>query len=151
MQIEQETQMSEDDKSAAASNVLNPTSSSSGSNAAAPSTFSPSTSSARSPDAAGATTSTPSTDTGSAEATEDAGQPKASDASSAVVGKEHATSGVGDKVAMVRDKLVDARNVVHDRYRVVSESTADFVHESPWKSVALAALAGLIVGMLAAR
>jgi ElaB protein len=143
--------MSEDDKSPGASNVLNPPSSSSGSNAAAPSTFSPSTSSARSPDAMGVTKPTPSTDTESTKATEGAGHPKASGASSAVVGKEDATSNVGDKVAMVRDKLADAGNTVKDRYRVVSESTDDFIHESPWKAIALAALTGVIVGMLAAR
>ena len=40
-------------------------------------------------------------------------------------------AGVGDKVTLVRDKLADARNIVQDRYLVVSESTDDFVHESP--------------------
>lgn len=143
--------MSDVDKSPGASNAFNPSSSSSGSKSASPSTFSPSISSARSRDAAGATIATPSTDTGSTEATEGARHPKASDPSSAIVEEEHATSGVGPKVPSVKDKLADARNVVHDSYRVVSESTDDFVHESPWKAIALAALAGLIVGMLAAR
>jgi ElaB/YqjD/DUF883 family membrane-anchored ribosome-binding protein len=143
--------MSDVDKSPGASNTHNPSSSSSGSEAPSPSTFSASTSSAGSRDAAGATTPRPPTDTGSTEATEAARHPKASDASSAVAGQEDATSSVGAKVASVKEKLADARNLVQGRYRVVSESTDDFVHESPWKAIALAAVAGLIVGLLAAR
>jgi ElaB protein len=104
-----------------------------------------------SPSTAGATTATQSTGAGRTEASEEARHPKAADASSAVVGGEDATSGVGAKVASIREKLSDARNVVQDRYRAVSESTDDFAHESPWKAIALAALAGVIVGMLAAR
>ncbi|SAK78055.1 membrane protein [Caballeronia hypogeia] len=37
------------------------------------------------------------------------------------------------------------------RYRRMSDGTDDFVHENPWKSIALAAVGGLIVGLLAAR
>ncbi|WP_306427194.1 DUF883 family protein [Caballeronia sordidicola] len=144
-----ERQMSDVNKSLGAANT--PTGSSSGSNEAAPTTFSSSTSSTSGGDAAGATTATPPTGAGRAEATGDARHPKASDASSVVDGGEDATSGVGAKVALVRDKLADARNVVQDRYHVVSESTDDFAHENPWKAIAPAALAGVIVGMLAAR
>lgn len=51
----------------------------------------------------------------------------------------------------LKDKIVNAQEVVKTRYRVVSESTDDFVHESPWKSVAMALIGGLVIGMLAAR
>ncbi|WP_429363755.1 glycine zipper domain-containing protein [Paraburkholderia sp. MM5496-R1] len=36
-------------------------------------------------------------------------------------------------------------------YRTVSASTDEFAHESPWKSIAFAALGGIIIGMLLAR
>lgn len=44
-----------------------------------------------------------------------------------------------------------ARAVLAARYRRASESTDDFVHDNPWESIALAAVGGLIVGLLAAR
>ncbi|WP_087039612.1 DUF883 family protein [Caballeronia arvi] len=37
------------------------------------------------------------------------------------------------------------------RYRAASETTDDFVHDNPWKAIALAAVAGLVIGMLASR
>lgn len=114
------------------------------------STFSPSTSSG-SRDAEG-TTRTPQSDgAGRTEATADASPPKASSSSSADFKGEGASLKVGANLASIRDKLADARNIVQDRYRAVSESTDDFAHDSPWKAIALAALAGVIVGMLAAR
>jgi ElaB protein len=115
------------------------------------SSFIPSTSSASSPDAAGATTATQSTGAGRTEVSEKTNHSKSPDAWSAVVAGEDATSVVGARVALIRDKLSDAQNVVKDRYRAVSESTDDFAHENPWKAIAIAALAGVIVGMLAAR
>ena len=54
-------------------------------------------------------------------------------------------------LAVVKDVLASAQDTVVTRYRVVSESTDDFVHDSPWKAIAFAALGGVIVGMLAAR
>jgi ElaB protein len=111
----------------------------------------PSTSSASGRDVAGVATATPSTSAGHPEASDEARPPKAFDTSSAGVRWEDVTSGVRAKVASIKDTLAEARNVVQDRYRAVSESTDDFTHDSPWKAVALAALAGVIVGMLAAR
>jgi len=51
----------------------------------------------------------------------------------------------------LKEKIATAQEVVKTKYRVVSESTDDFVHESPWKSVTMALIGGLIIGMLAAR
>jgi ElaB/YqjD/DUF883 family membrane-anchored ribosome-binding protein len=142
--------MSDVNKGPGATHIINPAGSSSGSNEAAPTTA-PLHRPPAAAMTAGATTATPLTGAGRTEATEDAKHPKASDASSAIDGGQDATSGVGAKVTLVRDKLADARNVVQDRYRAVSELTDDFAHENPWKAIALAALAGIIVGMLAAR
>ncbi|SPB16342.1 membrane protein [Caballeronia novacaledonica] len=50
-----------------------------------------------------------------------------------------------------RDVLSSAQDVVAMRYRQAREGTDDYVHENPWKSIALAAVGGLIVGLLAAR
>jgi ElaB protein len=54
-------------------------------------------------------------------------------------------------LAVVKDVLADAQDTIVTRYRIVSESTDDFVHDSPWKAIAFAVLGGVIVGMLAAR
>jgi ElaB/YqjD/DUF883 family membrane-anchored ribosome-binding protein len=142
--------MTEDDTSAGGSKVPNLPGGSSGSNATAPSTISPSTSSACSQDSADATAAAPSTDARSTEP-ERAGYLNASSPASADDENENATSSARARVFLIRDKLADAGNAAKDRYRVVSESTDDFVHESPWKAIALATLTGVIVGMLAAR
>jgi ElaB protein len=41
--------------------------------------------------------------------------------------------------------------VVKTKYHVVSDSTDDYVRDSPWKAVAMVFVGGLIIGMLAAR
>jgi ElaB/YqjD/DUF883 family membrane-anchored ribosome-binding protein len=50
-----------------------------------------------------------------------------------------------------RDMLTGAQDVVATRYRQAREGTDDYVHDNPWKSIALAAVGGLIIGLLAAR
>jgi ElaB/YqjD/DUF883 family membrane-anchored ribosome-binding protein len=56
-----------------------------------------------------------------------------------------------DRLATVKDKLSGAHDAVKEKYRVVTDSTDDFVHENPWKSIALAAVGGMVIGMLIAR
>ncbi|MFL9922116.1 DUF883 domain-containing protein [Paraburkholderia fungorum] len=53
--------------------------------------------------------------------------------------------------AVMKDFLADTQDAVVTRYRVVSEPTDDFVHDSPRKAIAFAVLGGVIVGMLGAR
>ncbi|MFP3550136.1 DUF883 domain-containing protein [Paraburkholderia sp. SIMBA_049] len=68
--------------------------------------------------------------------------------------KSHDTDAGGTSTGSLSDlkeKIATAQDVVKTKYRIVSESTDDFVHESPWKSVTLALIGGLIIGMLAAR
>jgi ElaB/YqjD/DUF883 family membrane-anchored ribosome-binding protein len=36
-------------------------------------------------------------------------------------------------------------------YRVATDTTDDFVHDNPWKAIIMAALGGVIVGMLVSR
>lgn len=63
----------------------------------------------------------------------------------------------GDRATSVRtlsdlkEKIAGAQEVVKTKYRVVSESTDDYVHEAPWKAVTMALIGGLIIGMLARR
>lgn len=52
---------------------------------------------------------------------------------------------------VVKGAFASAQDALTSGYRTVSESTDDFVHESPWKSIAFAVLGGVIIGMLAAR
>jgi ElaB protein len=54
-------------------------------------------------------------------------------------------------LSQLKDKIACAQEVVKTKYRVVSESTDDYVHDSPWKAVTMALVGGLIIGMLAAR
>jgi ElaB/YqjD/DUF883 family membrane-anchored ribosome-binding protein len=53
--------------------------------------------------------------------------------------------------ARVKQTLSSARDSMKLKYRTVSESTDDFVHESPWKAITVAALGGIVIGMLVAR
>ncbi|OTP79352.1 DUF883 family protein [Caballeronia sordidicola] len=51
----------------------------------------------------------------------------------------------------VREVLGDAQEVLQRNYRAASDSADDFVHENPWKAITLAAVGGIIVGMLISR
>jgi ElaB/YqjD/DUF883 family membrane-anchored ribosome-binding protein len=55
------------------------------------------------------------------------------------------------RLRLIRGRIAGASGAVAQRYQDASASTDAFVHESPWKSIAYAILAGVIVGMLAAR
>ncbi|SAL02926.1 membrane protein [Caballeronia fortuita] len=50
-----------------------------------------------------------------------------------------------------REALAGAQDVIAKQYRQAKEGTDDYVHANPWKSIGLAAVGGLIVGLLAAR
>jgi hypothetical protein len=50
-----------------------------------------------------------------------------------------------------KETLSETRDMIRAKFRMMSDSTDDFVHESPSKAIANAALGGVLVGMLAAR
>jgi len=56
-----------------------------------------------------------------------------------------------DERAGMKTMLSDMQNTVVANYRVASETTDDFVHDNPWKAIAIAALGGVIIGMLVSR
>jgi ElaB/YqjD/DUF883 family membrane-anchored ribosome-binding protein len=58
---------------------------------------------------------------------------------------------VGGALSDLKDKVAGAQEAVKTKYRVVSESTDDYVHEFPWKAATMALIGGLIIGMLARR
>lgn len=74
-----------------------------------------------------------------------------------------ATAGqAGDKVASARERiqeslvvakerLVAAEHAVVEKTKQAAKATDEYVHENPWKSVGIAAGAGLIIGMLISR
>jgi ElaB/YqjD/DUF883 family membrane-anchored ribosome-binding protein len=66
-------------------------------------------------------------------------------------GSDTERGNVSKAISDVKDKIASAQDLVQTKYRVVSETTDDFVHESPWKSVAMALIGGVVIGMLIAR
>ncbi|GAB3184672.1 ElaB/YgaM/YqjD family protein [Hydrogenophaga aquatica] len=68
----------------------------------------------------------------------------------------------GEKVAELRErmqenlraarhKLADAEDAIRAKTREVATATDHYVHEHPWKSIGIAAGAGLIIGLLIGR
>ena len=68
---------------------------------------------------------------------------------SAESGKEVETS--KPALDVVKSAFTSAQAAVTSGYQTVSASTDEFAHESPWKSIAFAALGGIVIGMLIAR
>lgn len=74
-----------------------------------------------------------------------------------------ATAGqAGEKVSSARERiqeslshakgrLIAAEEAVVAKTRQAAKATDEYVHENPWKSVGIAAGAGLIIGMLISR
>ena len=72
------------------------------------------------------------------------------------------TSQAGDGVAAARARIQESLKVVKERLisaeknaiaqtRKAAKATDEFVHESPWKAIAITACAGILVGMLIKR
>src|SRR4051794_25574789 len=73
-----------------------------------------------------------------------------------------ATTNTGDRAEELRGKGLDILDTALSRAqelqtaaletgKEIAETTDDFVHENPWKAVAISAGVGLLVGMLIAR
>ena len=62
-----------------------------------------------------------------------------------------ARSRVRESLAEAKVKLAAAEEVAVERAREAAKVTDEFVHDHPWKAIALATSVGLIVGLLIAR
>ncbi len=74
-----------------------------------------------------------------------------------------ATAGqAGEKIADLRaraqirlsdakERLADAEEVLVAKTRAAAQATDDYVHESPWTAIGIAAGVGVLVGLLAGR
>ena len=56
-----------------------------------------------------------------------------------------------DNLRNARHKLGDLEDALLVKTREVAKATDHYVHENPWKSIGIAAGAGLIVGLLISR
>lgn len=54
-------------------------------------------------------------------------------------------------LAQARQKLADLQDAASERLRVAGHAADDFVHENPWRSIAIGTGIGLLVGMLIGR
>ena len=71
-------------------------------------------------------------------------------------------SQAGEKVSAAREriqaslatakvKLADAERVLREKTKQAAKVTDDYVHENPWQAVGIAAMAGLVLGILISR
>ena len=54
-------------------------------------------------------------------------------------------------LAAAKERLMTAEQAVIAKTKQAAKATDEYVHENPWKSVGIAAGAGLIIGMLISR
>jgi ElaB/YqjD/DUF883 family membrane-anchored ribosome-binding protein len=55
------------------------------------------------------------------------------------------------RLASTRARLSEAERTLLEKGRAAARATDNFVHEEPWKSVGIAALVGLAMGVLIGR
>ena len=58
---------------------------------------------------------------------------------------------IGAKLTEARSRLDEARIAVTDKARQTADATHEYMMDNPWKIVGLAAVIGLIIGVLARR
>ncbi len=58
---------------------------------------------------------------------------------------------IEDKIGEFRSRVDDARTAVKDKAKGAADATHYYVSENPWKSLGLAAAAGIIIGFLLSR
>jgi ElaB/YqjD/DUF883 family membrane-anchored ribosome-binding protein len=57
-------------------------------------------------------------------------------------------SKVDSNVQSAKESIVRAQDAVTERARYAADYTDQYVHENPWKSIGLAAVVGLLIGVL---
>lgn len=56
-----------------------------------------------------------------------------------------------ESLAVAKEKIADAQDVLIEKGRMAAKATDDYVHEKPWHAVGIAAGVGLVVGLLIGR
>ena len=54
-------------------------------------------------------------------------------------------------LAAAKVKLAEAERALLEKTRQAAKATDEYVHENPWRAVGIAAVAGLVLGVLIAR
>jgi len=54
-------------------------------------------------------------------------------------------------LSQAKTGLIEAQAAVVDKAKVAAKATDEYVHDNPWKSIGIAAGAGLLVGLLIGR
>ena len=58
---------------------------------------------------------------------------------------------IQENLAVAKERLVAAEEIVVAKTKQAARATDEYVHENPWKAVGIGAGVGLIVGMLISR
>lgn len=66
-------------------------------------------------------------------------------------GGADAAAQVSNKLALLKEKVVAAEQVVVEKAKASAKAVDGYVHENPWKSVGIAAGVGVLVGLLLNR
>jgi len=56
-----------------------------------------------------------------------------------------------ERLAQSKERLIDLQAMATEKAKAAGHAADDYVHEHPWKSVAIGTGVGLIVGMLISR
>ena len=58
---------------------------------------------------------------------------------------------INARLSDAKVRLVEAEELLREKTRAAAQATDDYVHESPWTAIGIAAGAGLLVGVLIGR
>lgn len=75
----------------------------------------------------------------------------AATAGDAGAGVAELRSRVQASLASAKTGLIEAQAAVIDKAKAAAKATDEYVHENPWKSISIAAGAGLLIGLLLGR
>jgi len=56
-----------------------------------------------------------------------------------------------EQMHRAKDRLADTKEIVVDKTKEAAKATDEYVHDNPWRAVAIAGGVGLIIGMLIGR
>jgi ElaB/YqjD/DUF883 family membrane-anchored ribosome-binding protein len=60
-------------------------------------------------------------------------------------------SKVQNAIASAKESIADSADTLRQQAQRVAGTADDFVHDSPWQAVGIAALVGVLIGLVAAR